>query len=155
VAVEEGVVRVDKPAVARGCRRGAAAVEFALLLPVMMTLILGCVDFGRFAYYHIAVTNASRAGGVSAMMNNFTSTTKSTWSTNVATAAKAEMNSMTGYTAASLTVTTTTTQDANGLVRAKVNASYPFSTIVKWNWTGLGIPSSFNLQRQVEVRLIR
>jgi Flp pilus assembly protein TadG len=136
-------------------RRGAAAVEFALILPVLMTLILGCIDFGRFAYSYVAVANAARAGGVSAMMNNFTATTKSTWTTNVATAAKAEMNSQTGYNPANLTVTTTTSQDANGLIRAQVTASYPFNTIVRWNWVGLGLPSSFNVQRQIEVRLIR
>ena len=27
-----------------------------------MTLLLGAVDFGRFAYNYIAVTNAARAG---------------------------------------------------------------------------------------------
>jgi Flp pilus assembly protein TadG len=42
-------------------RRGAAAVEFALILPLLVTLVLACVDFGQFAYNYIAVTNAARA----------------------------------------------------------------------------------------------
>ncbi len=42
--------------------RATAAVEFALLLPVMMAILIGTIDFGRFAYYAIGVTNAARAG---------------------------------------------------------------------------------------------
>src|SRR2546423_13511130 len=43
-------------------RHAVAAVELAVLLPVLTTIVLGCVDFGRFAYNYIAVTNAARAG---------------------------------------------------------------------------------------------
>jgi Flp pilus assembly protein TadG len=46
-------------------RRGAAAAELAMILPLMLILVLGCVDFGRFAYSYIAVTNAARAGAAS------------------------------------------------------------------------------------------
>jgi Flp pilus assembly protein TadG len=134
-------------------RRGAAAVEFAVILPVLTTLILGGVDFGRFAYTYIALTNAVQAGAWSAMMNNFTSSTQSTWSTNVTTATKDEMTSQTGYTAASMTVTVTTSTDANGLKRAQVKASYPFQTIINWNWQGNG--KTITLERKVEARLIR
>ena len=38
--------------------RAAAAVEFAILLPVLLTIVLGCADFGRFAYAYVGVTNA-------------------------------------------------------------------------------------------------
>ena len=41
--------------------RGTAAMEFALLLPVMMLVLLGAIDFGRFAYAAISVGNAARA----------------------------------------------------------------------------------------------
>src|SRR4051794_2670851 len=41
---------------------GAAVVEMAITLPVLILLILGCIDFGRFACLWIAVTNAARAG---------------------------------------------------------------------------------------------
>ena len=61
---------------ARRHRRGAAAVELAMILPVLMTIVLGCVDFGRFAYNYIAVTNAARAGASYAIMNNYSPTTE-------------------------------------------------------------------------------
>ena len=43
-------------------RRGHAAVEFALILPLLVTIIFACIDLGRFAHTYIAVTNAARAG---------------------------------------------------------------------------------------------
>jgi Flp pilus assembly protein TadG len=42
--------------------RGAAAVEFALLLPVLLLIVGGIVDFGRFFYTQNITVNASREG---------------------------------------------------------------------------------------------
>ena len=53
-----------RPADATGSSRrsGAVAVELALILPLLVLIVLGAVDFGRFANTYIAVTNACRAG---------------------------------------------------------------------------------------------
>ena len=140
----------------RGSRRGAAAAEFALIAPLLTTIALGTVDFGRFAYNYIAVTNAARAGAEYGMMNNFTASTQSTWNTNVTQAAKDEMTSQVGSgNIGNLTVNVATTTDSNGAKRVQVTATYPFTTIVNWQWTGMGIPSSFNMKRKVEMRIIR
>src|SRR4051812_20109961 len=113
-------------------RRGAAATELALILPGLMMIILGCVDFGRFAYDLIAVTNAARAGAAYGIMNNYSSTTLAAWKTNVIATAKAEMAD---YTATDINATATIpTPDANGLRRVNVTVSYTFRTIVNWNW---------------------
>lgn len=47
-----------------GCKRqqGAAAVEFALLLPILLSLLLGVVDLGLAVYTQSVLTNASREG---------------------------------------------------------------------------------------------
>jgi Flp pilus assembly protein TadG len=128
----------------------------AVILPVLMTIVLGCVDFGRFAYNYIAVTNAARAGASYAIMNNYSPTTAPTWRAGVRQAAKDEMEQQAGYIAANLTVPDPEViVDANALRRVRVTASYPFSTLVNWNWPGLRIPGSFNLTRRVEMRLIR
>jgi hypothetical protein len=37
-------------------------VEFALLLPLLLVLILGAMDLGRVFYYMIVLTNAAREG---------------------------------------------------------------------------------------------
>jgi Flp pilus assembly protein TadG len=54
-----------KVSVGRGRRerqRGAAAVEFALLLPLLMTLVMGAMDWGWFFFVHQRVVNAAREG---------------------------------------------------------------------------------------------
>jgi Flp pilus assembly protein TadG len=42
--------------------RGAVAVEFALLLPVLLLLVFGLVDFGRALNAQITLTQAAREG---------------------------------------------------------------------------------------------
>jgi hypothetical protein len=42
--------------------RGQSLVEFALLLPVLLLLILGAMDFGRLFYTKLVLTNAAREG---------------------------------------------------------------------------------------------
>lgn len=49
-------------------QRGAAAVEFALLLPVMMGVIAGITDFGRAFFTQIELTNAAREGARAAVV---------------------------------------------------------------------------------------
>lgn len=39
-----------------------ALVEFALVLPILLLLILGAVDFGRMFYTKMVLTNAAREG---------------------------------------------------------------------------------------------
>src|SRR5688572_4349883 len=41
---------------------GHAAVELALITPVLMVLTVGAFDFGRIFYYTMAVTGAAHAG---------------------------------------------------------------------------------------------
>lgn len=54
--------------------RGAAAVEFALVLPVLVLVLLGIVEFGRAYNAQITVTSAAREGArVMAIQNNVTS----------------------------------------------------------------------------------
>ncbi len=42
--------------------RGAAAVEFALVLPVLLVLVLGAIDWGWYFYVREVVTNSAREG---------------------------------------------------------------------------------------------
>ncbi len=55
-------------------RRGQAVVEFALVLPIFLLLILGALDFGR-AYYRLhLLTNAAREGARTASLPQSTET---------------------------------------------------------------------------------
>lgn len=49
-------------------QRGAAAVELAILLPVVLLIIGGIVDFGRVFFTKIELTNAAREGARAAIV---------------------------------------------------------------------------------------
>ena len=42
--------------------RGAAAVEMAIVLPMLLLVIAGLADLGRAFYYQIVISNAAREG---------------------------------------------------------------------------------------------
>jgi Flp pilus assembly protein TadG len=50
------------PARATSGERGAAAVEFAILLPVLVAILLGTIDWGYYFFTREIVVNASREG---------------------------------------------------------------------------------------------
>ena len=136
----------------RRCR-GTAAVEFAIVLPLLVTIVLGCVDFGRFAYTYIAVTNAAREGAAFASLNPFfTNGTKpSTWSSTVVDAAKQEMKSGPFFPdQITVTLSNPPIQD-NTFKRVWVDVGYPFNTLVPWPM----IPHNLTLHRKVQMRVIR
>lgn len=43
-------------------QRGAAAVEFALVLPFLLMMVLGTIDWGWYFFVREVVTNAAREG---------------------------------------------------------------------------------------------
>ncbi|MDH3426072.1 MAG: pilus assembly protein [Acidimicrobiia bacterium] len=45
-----------------GNDRGAAAVEFALILPILVMLVFGTVEFGRAYNANVTLTHAAREG---------------------------------------------------------------------------------------------
>lgn len=46
----------------RNRERGAAAVEFALILPILIMLVFGVVEFGRAYNAKVTLTHAAREG---------------------------------------------------------------------------------------------
>ena len=42
--------------------RGAAVIEFALLAPVLLLMVVGAIDFGTFIYQKMQLQSAARAG---------------------------------------------------------------------------------------------
>lgn len=50
--------------------RGAALVEFAVVLPLLLLVIGGMIDFGRLFYTEVMITNAAREGARAAMYGN-------------------------------------------------------------------------------------
>ncbi|MFF1831711.1 TadE/TadG family type IV pilus assembly protein [Paenarthrobacter sp. NPDC058040] len=57
----------------RDSERGAVAVEFALLVPVLVLLVLGIMEFGRAYNAQVSLSNAAREGArVMAISNDST-----------------------------------------------------------------------------------
>ena len=44
------------------CQKGAAAVEFAIVLPLLLMLLFGIIEFSVILYDKAMITNASREG---------------------------------------------------------------------------------------------
>ncbi len=53
-------------------RRGAAAVEFALVAPVFLVFLFGTIELGRLALSRNVITNASREGARLAIIEGAT-----------------------------------------------------------------------------------
>lgn len=56
-------------------RRGAVTVETALALPICVLMLLGILEYGRFAMVRNVLTNAAREGARYAAVNTATATT--------------------------------------------------------------------------------
>ena len=46
----------------RQSERGSTAIEFALILPVLASLVFGAIDFGRMLWFKEVLVNAARVG---------------------------------------------------------------------------------------------
>jgi Flp pilus assembly protein TadG len=98
--------------------RGATAVEFALLLPVLLLLVFGLIDFGRALNAQITLTQAAREGARLAALGQ----------SNVVSRTQA---AATGLSQVSVTVTACPSGGSAGgsPADATVQASYPFSFV--------------------------
>lgn len=53
----------------KASERGAVAVEFALLIPILIMILLGIMEFGRAYNVQMSLTNAAREGARSVAIN--------------------------------------------------------------------------------------
>lgn len=126
-------------------RRGLAAIEFALVLPVLILIVLGCIDFGRVAHDDITLSNATGAGAAYAATHRVTPTTYASWSAAVHDIVLDEMRNLSNFDPARLHVSSDFTEDAFGNVIVTVEATYRFQTAVVWP----GLPHVLDLRERV------
>jgi len=103
-------------------RRGAAMVEFAVVAPVFLIMVVGILELGRAIVVQQLLTNASREG---ARIGGYDTTT----STSTVTTAVNSYLSNLGISGATTTVspnTLSTLQDGNSV---SVTVSIPFSRV--------------------------
>ncbi len=124
-------------------RRGASAVELALLLPALLIMLLGVVDFCRLFYAYTTITNCARNGAL--WLCDPLASTQSPYATYTA-AALADANGLSpALTAAEISSSTGT--DSHGDSIVTVTVSYPFKLIT--NFLG---SNTVTLSRQVTMR---
>jgi Flp pilus assembly protein TadG len=132
-------------------RRGAAAVEFALVLPLLIALCLTSIDFGRFAYAYIALENAARVGGEYAATHSYSSGNAGSWRQKVEASITEDFGTSGGLDSSRLNTEIEVDSDDYGLQRITIDVRYPFATVVQWP----GIPRPLDLQRSITFRRFR
>lgn len=105
--------------------RGASAVEFAIVLPVLFLIVAAIVDFGRAYFTQIQLANAAREGARAAVVLPLGSTPAP--STEVPARVSAALP---GVTDAVISPTTFCPSTANSTARATVVVSRPFQWIL-------------------------
>jgi Flp pilus assembly protein TadG len=126
--------------------RGAVAAEFALLLPVLLTILFGIIEFGMIMYSREVVTNAAREGARAGITQG---PPKLTTGQIIAIADNYLTN--TGINPANVTFTVT----GAGLINPNtltVTATYPYSFLIPWIPTVTGIPNPLTIHAQTVMR---
>jgi len=148
-----------RPAVAlRAClsdRRGVAAVEFALLAPVLTVLVFGLVDFGTMAYQVMEVEAAAHAGADYAIHSGWNATAVEAAvqnATSMTINASPLPSQMSACMVSGALVTTTTGTCASGATPGSyvlVSAQATFTPLIAW--AAFGLPTSLTAQAMVRI----
>ncbi len=136
-------------------RLGSATLELAIVLPLLLTTALLIVDYGRFAYTYIAVTNAARAGAYYGSFHPVGN--KAAWDAAIRQAVEDELDLQNSnkFNAADLVMTTPVVFDEGaGMRRVTVDVRYPFKTLINWPFLP-GYNDDLILRRVVVMRGIR
>ncbi len=107
--------RVSGLAALRNAREGIAAVEFALLAPVLTLIFIAAVSFGLASWTKMQVSNAARAGGVYAAKYGFNQT-------NITAAAK-NATPLPNVTVTATQATASCTNPTNGTISSANGAT--------------------------------
>lgn len=136
-----GILKNNRAILQRG-ESGANAVEFALILPLLLLLIFGLVDFARMGFVQLSVTSASREGArVSSLYSTGIADTTQLVSFVRQTApqsARISQMSSTGTLSVNVTACSATLEAEN----TSVQVSTPFTWLLPVNLVKLVAPNS-------------
>lgn len=110
--------------------RGSAAVEFALVLPILVLLVLGIIEFGRIYNVQTTVSGAARESVRTMALTNSTSSARS-----AAKNAAANLNLTDGQIAISPSSCPTSSAPTN----VTVTITYPVTLVTKLFGTTLTV----------------
>jgi Flp pilus assembly protein TadG len=132
-------------------RRGFAAAELALMLPVLCVLLIGAIDLCRLFYHYNVITNCARNGALwlSDPYSNGTLTSQSPYANyQDAALADAIANNNLNPAPTSANISSSTGTDGYGNPTAIVTVTYQFNMVS--SYLGFG---SVNLSRSVAMRV--
>ena len=132
--------------------RAQSLAEFAVLLPILLILALGAVDYGRVYFAYISVTNAARNGA----QYGSTGLDAAADEAGVRAAALEETSDLLNTSPTNPTVTvlgpfpaSPSCQDDDANPCVKVTVEYTFDTLFDWP----GLPTSVIMERSVQMRV--
>ena len=123
-------------------RRGVAALELALLLPLLCFLFVIAVDFARVFYFDLTVTNCARNGAIYGSQDPASSLDTA----GIQTAAQRDAGNL---NLSQLGVTSSTNLSASPTT-VSVTVTYPFATITSFP----GVPANLTLSRTVRMSVV-
>lgn len=138
-----------RPNPQRLLRRATAATELAICLPLLLTVAIGCADFGRYVHRQIAVANAARVAAEYGATHRVTEATLDAWKEKVEDAALRELEALQDYSQSETRVETAIDGFDEGTITVEVETT--FHTAIDWPF----VPSSVPLFHRVAMRQYR
>ena len=126
-----------------GSRHGAAAVEFALVLPFLCVVLLGTVDFCRVFYCSVTVANCARNGALYGCAD----AAHAGDSAGIIAVCRADANNL---KLSDLNVTVSSSTDGTGQSYVDVTVTYPFSTLTHYP----GVPGTISISRKFRMSVL-
>ncbi|MBI2954090.1 MAG: pilus assembly protein [Chloroflexi bacterium] len=110
--------------------RGQSAVEFAIVLPLLLLILMGTVDFGRLYFRYVIVANAARVGAEYGM-----DARRST--SDVVSVIKAESNPYVTIGDSDITITANPSWATGGQLKVEVRTQFSAITpVISSMWGG-------------------
>jgi len=131
-------------------RRGAVTLEFALVVPVLVLLLTGILEFGRIGLLGVPIAEAARAGAIYGSMNPPDSLNPNDWSQQCELRAREVLANQAGINPSLVQVQCTYTT-GSPVNRATVQVRYPFTLLTGWTPS----PTNLLIQRTAVLPVIR
>ena len=130
-------------------QKGAAAIEFAIILPLLLTLVFGIIEFGFLLYDKAMITNASREGARAGIVYVSGGISDAEIQTGVTTVVNNYCSSYLITFGASSTIGVTSTRAGGNLT---VRVTYAYDFLVLPNFV-TDIVGNINLAAQTIMRM--
>jgi hypothetical protein len=129
---------------------GAVALEFAVVLPMLLLVLTGILEFGRVGALGIRLAQAARAGAEYGALHPPDDFTLSDWGRICELRAREVLADQPGIDSSRLEVQCTFTS-ASPLSRSEVRIRHPFPLLLGWD----AAPGNLVLQRTAVLPVVR